>query len=108
RAAIADHPLASDGSLDQPPDTTKHRSLPSRGCCAFFLRRFFGGKTGHPAVAELARVQARRRPPAPGGTLASPATRVAESRYHAPASMRQAHERSLRAVLQATIGVCSQ
>src|SRR5690606_19349225 len=36
RAAIADHPLASDGSLDQPPDATKHRSLPSRGCCAFF------------------------------------------------------------------------
>ncbi len=51
-AAIADHPLTSDGSLDQPPDTTKHRSLLIEGCCAFFLRRFFPGETWGGAIAS--------------------------------------------------------
>jgi hypothetical protein len=68
-AALADHPLASDGSLDQPPDATKHQSLPSSECCAFFLRHFFSEKRG---VVELARAQARRVVPRPAELLRVP------------------------------------
>ena len=38
-AAIADHPLTSDGSLDQPSKTPSCISLPSSECCACVLSR---------------------------------------------------------------------
>src|SRR5690606_37503567 len=49
-ADIADHPLASGGSLDQPPNATTCHSLLRERCCAFFSPRFFGGKRGFSRV----------------------------------------------------------